>query len=53
MYVESPFYFTAKNNLNKNQQEELWMIYLKPVNKLMMTSATTKLTPYPRRSTKM
>ena len=41
-YWESPSSFTAENNENNNQQEELDMIGLNPSNQLMMTSEITQ-----------
>ena len=41
MQVECPSSSTAKNILNKNQQEKIGMVDLETVNKLMMRSETT------------
>ena len=47
MYVESPSSFTSETDVKNNQQNELGMIYLNPVNTLTMTSAITQLEPSP------
>ena len=48
--MDCPSYSASKNIVNKNQQQQLGMIDLKPVNKLMIISATTQLSPLPQPS---
>ena len=53
MYVEYPYSSTTKNNVNKNQQEELGMTDLNPLNQLMVTSAIKSPAPLPPPSTNL
>ena len=52
-YWESPSSFTAENNENNNQQEELDMIGLNPSNQLMMTSEITQPSAWSQPFTKL
>ena len=45
IYGKYSCYSTAETNESKNQQEELGMIELNPVNKLMTTSEITQWAP--------
>ena len=45
--MEYPSYSTAKNNSNKNQQEECGIIYLNTTNKFIIKSSTTQPSPLP------
>ena len=47
IYVDCPSYFTAKTNLNNNQQESFGTIDLKTTNQFMITSSTTQQSPLP------
>ena len=53
MYVYYPYSSTDKTNLNKNQQEELGVIYLNTFNQLIITSEITQPSPSPLPSTNL
>ena len=53
MYAGYLFSFTSETNVNNNQQEELGMIDLKPVNILMMKIEIIQPIPSPRPSTNL
>ena len=53
MYVQCPASYTSKTNLNNNQHEEIEVIDLDRLNKLIMTSANTQPEPYPLASTNL